>query len=100
MNSYFLDPAPRAQIRATLAKVNSKIKSTSKVSVSIVGWVQPTRISPNVMGLSKGRARAVMNYMKQLGFDARYKTEAPGEDKLNIPSSRRATVVIKWSDTK
>jgi hypothetical protein len=37
---------------------------------------------------------AVVNQLKTLGLAAKYIVEAPGEDRSNTPSSRRATVVV------
>jgi hypothetical protein len=34
-----------------------------------------------------------------LGLKASYKINAPGHDKRNAPSSRRASVVINWSNS-
>jgi outer membrane protein OmpA-like peptidoglycan-associated protein len=94
MNSTKLDKAALTVINRSLASVNSKISANSKVDVRVTGWVQPTSKSPNIAALSKGRAMAVVNQLKTLGLAAKYIVEAPGEDRSNTPSSRRATVVV------
>jgi hypothetical protein len=94
MNSTKLDKKALNVINESLASVNTKITPNSKVDVRVTGWVQPTTKSPNIAALSRGRAMAVVNQLKKLELDAKYTVEAPGEDKRNIPSSRRATVVI------
>jgi outer membrane protein OmpA-like peptidoglycan-associated protein len=97
MNSTQLDKQALNVISTSLASARQKITPTSTVEVQITGWVQPTSKSPNIEALSEGRARAVLNQLKKLGLNAKYTISAPGEDKSNTPSSRRATVVISIS---
>ena len=98
LNSYFLEAKARADIKAAYNSVKRKVASKSLVTVTVTGWVQPTKISPNVLWLSNNRAKAVADYLKSLGLKANYVIKAPGHDKSNIPSSRRASVVITWSN--
>jgi outer membrane protein OmpA-like peptidoglycan-associated protein len=100
MDSYLLI----AKERTTLAKANTLVKSkltkTSKVTITITGWVQPTRVSPNAKQLSTNRAKAAAAYLKKLGLKGIYVLKSPGHDKDNIPSARHATVVISWTNSK
>jgi outer membrane protein OmpA-like peptidoglycan-associated protein len=100
MNSYFLDAKSRKAISDKIASVKKKLSTTSEVTIRITGWVQPTRISPNVQFLSTNRAQVVAKYMKDLGFKGTYILKFPGHDKDNIPAARHATVVISWTDSK
>jgi uncharacterized repeat protein (TIGR02543 family) len=100
LNSATLDSKNKAIIKAKYQELRSKLSPNAKVVVKVIGWVQPTKISPNVRGLSIWRAKSVVQYMKSLGLDAKYIIQAPGHEKLNIAQSRRASAVISWSTTK
>ena len=100
LDSFFLYDADKATILKYVKAVQAKLTPTSKVTVDIVGWVQPTRISPHVQWLSINRARAVATVMKSAGLNGTYTLNAPGHDKLNIPTSRRAVINISWTDAK
>lgn len=100
MNSYFLDAKTRKLIEAKVAAAKKKLSPTSEVTIRIVGWVQPTKISPNVQFLSTNRAQVVAKYMKALGFKGIYILKYPGHDKDNIPTARHATIEINWTNSK
>lgn len=100
MNSFFLDAKNRKVIETKIAAVKKKLTAKSKVTISIVGWVQPTRVSPNIKWLSTNRAQVVAKYMRKLGFKGTYILKYPGHDKDNIPSARHATVTITWTNSK
>jgi outer membrane protein OmpA-like peptidoglycan-associated protein len=100
MDAYFLT----AKAHKTLAKANALVKSkltkTSKVTITITGWVQPTKVSPNIAFLSVNRAKAAAGYLKELGLKGTYILKSPGHDKDNIPNARHATVMISWTNSK
>ncbi len=101
MNSSKLDSADRQILRNLVKAVSTKLSATSKVTMEIVGWVQPTKISPNVDGLSSGRANATLSYLKSLGMkNASIKVVTPGEGTKNISKTRVATVDVKWTNPK
>jgi uncharacterized repeat protein (TIGR02543 family) len=100
MNSFFLDAKNRRVIESRVATVKKRLNKNSRVTITIVGWVQPTRISPNIRWLSTNRAQVVAKYMRQLGFKGTYILRYPGHDKDNIPSARHATVTITWTNSK
>jgi outer membrane protein OmpA-like peptidoglycan-associated protein len=97
MNSYFLDAKARTLIEAKVAAVKKKLSPSSEITIRIVGWVQPTKVSPNVQFLSTNRAQVVAKYMKDLGFKGTYILKYPGHDKDNLPSSRHATIEITFT---
>ena len=94
LNTYFLDAKSRVVLKAAYNSVKSKITANSIVVVEVDGWVQPNRINPNAKWLSKNRAKAVAQYLKDLGLKGRYVIKASGKDVDNNASSRRATVKI------
>jgi len=98
MNSYALDAKSRKLIEEKVASVRNSMNASSEVTIRITGWVQPTKISPNVQFLSTNRAQVVAKYMKALGFKGTYILKFPGHDKDNIPASRHATVEISWTN--
>ena len=100
LNSFFLDAKNRKVIESKIAAAKKKLTSKSKVTISIVGWVQPTRISPNIKWLSTNRAQVVAKYMRVKGFKGTYILKYPGHDKDNIPAARHATVTITWTNSK
>ena len=100
LDTFFLYDTDKATILNYVKSVQSKLTPNSKVSVDIVGWVQPTRVSPNVQWLSTNRAKAVANVMRSAGLVGTYTLNAPGHDKLNIPTSRRAEISITWTNSK
>lgn len=97
MNSFFLTTSEKRVIEGKTKEALKSAPKGAKFSVNIVGWVQPTKVSPNIQYLSDGRANAVRKYMQSLGLKGRYVLNAPGHDKINISASRRADVVITWS---
>ena len=86
-------------VAGTYREIKNTLSANAKVTVEVTGWVQPTRNSPNIHGLSVGRAQAVVAYLKLLGLKASYKINAPGHDKRNDSLSRRASVVINWNNS-
>ena len=98
LNTYFLDAKSRVVLKAAYNSVKSKITANSIVVVEVDGWVQPNRINPNAKWLSKNRAKAVAQYLKDLGLKGRYVIKASGKDVDNNASSRRATVKITVSN--
>ena len=100
MNGTKLDSNDKKILRDAVAKVKSQLTAASKITLNVVGWVQPTKVSPNVMGLSVGRAKAALDYVKSLGIKATMKVTAPGEAKVNVSKNRMATVDFKWTDSK
>ena len=100
LDTFFLYDEDKATIMKYVKAVKSKLTKSSKVTIDVVGWVQPTVISPHVEWLSINRARAVSTVMRSAGLKGKYILNAPGHDKLNIRSSRRAEVTITWTNSK
>ncbi len=100
LDTFFLNDAGKAQLTALYKSVKARLTPKSQVSVNIVGWVQPTIISPNVNYLSTGRATVVMKFLKSLGLKASYTLNTPGHDKPNVPAARRAEVTVVWTNPK
>ena len=100
LDTFFLNDAGKAQLTALYNSVKSRLTPKSQVSVDIIGWVQPTKISPNVNYLSTGRATVVMRFLKSLGLKAAYTLNTPGHDKPNIATSRRADITVVWTNPK
>jgi outer membrane protein OmpA-like peptidoglycan-associated protein len=100
MNSVTLDAKAKKVIRKAFTQVKSRLTSASTVKVQITGWVQPTNRSPRIQFLSTNRATAVRNYLKELGLKAKFTIAAPGHDKRNVPTSRRASALIEWNNAK
>ena len=100
MNAYFLTAKERKTLDRANTLVKSKLTKTSKVTITITGWVQPTKVSPNIAFLSVNRAKAAAGFLKELGLKGTYILKSPGHDKDNIPNARHATVVISWTNSK
>ncbi len=100
LDSFFLYDEDKAAITKYVNAVQSKLTKNSKVAIEIAGWVQPTLKSPHVQWLSINRARAVANVMTTAGLKGSYTLNAPGHDKLNVSTSRRAEVTITWTNSK
>jgi outer membrane protein OmpA-like peptidoglycan-associated protein len=84
-------------IEKAFSTVRAQSHPQAKISVSIVGWVQPTKNSPNIRALSYWRAKSVELYLKKLGLNATYALETPGHDRIDQAQSRRASTLISWS---
>lgn len=100
MNSSKLDKAARKAIEKAYKNVKAKLTANSRVKVEIIGWVQPTKTSPNVAQLSRNRAKAVKAYLKKIGLKATYRLVTPGHDKFNVSKSRRASTTVTWTSPK
>ena len=99
MNSTKLDANDRQVLRNLVNAVSAKLSPDSKVTMKIVGWVQPTKISPSVDNLSAGRAKAALDYLKSLGMkNADIQVVAPGEGKANVSTTRMATIDVTWTN--
>lgn len=94
-DSTALTSVGKKRIEKAFDEVSQLAKSGAQITVRVTGWVQPTRVSPNINRLSEGRARAVVRYLKTLGLEAKYVITAPGEDKANNAKSRRASTLIE-----
>jgi hypothetical protein len=100
MNSVVITKAEAAKIARNVKSALSKAASNAKITVQVVGWVQPNPKPGDIRYLSTNRAKNVAALMKKLGLKGSYSLNFPGLEKDNLPSSRHASVVIKWSITK
>lgn len=100
MNSVRITKSEAAKIAKNVKTVLGKAAATAKISVKVVGWVQPNPNPGNIKYLSTNRAKNVAAMMKKLGLKGTYSLNFPGLDKDNIPSARHATVTISWSVSK
>ncbi len=100
MNSVVITKAEAAKIARNVKSALAKAASNAKISVSVVGWVQPNPKPGDIKYLSTNRAKNVAALMKKLGLKGSYSLNFPGLEKDNLPTSRHASVTIKWSITK
>lgn len=100
MNSVVITKAEAAKIAKNVKTVLGKAASNAKITVKVVGWVQPNPKPGDIKYLSTNRAKNVAAMMKKLGLKGSYSLNFPGLDKDNIPSARHATVTISWSISK
>lgn len=100
MNSVRITKSEAAKIAKNVKTVLGKAAATAKITVKVVGWVQPNPKPGNIKYLSTNRAKNVAALMKKLGLKGTYSLNFPGLDKDNIPSARHATVTISWNISK
>ena len=100
MNSVVITKAEAAKITKNVKTVLGKAASDAKITVKVVGWVQPNPKPGDIKYLSTNRAKNVAAMMKKLGLKGSYSLNFPGLEKSNIPSARHATVTISWSISK
>ncbi len=98
--SHRLNKNAKAKIKREFKEVGPKLNTNSRVTVTVTGWSQPTRWGVDSKALAKKRAKAVVKYLKSLGLKATYVVKAPGDAKVNSKKSRRASVVIKWTNAQ
>lgn len=66
-----------------------------KVSVSVIGYAQPTPVGESTDGaLSARRATYVAQLLKKLGVSAEIASKGAGRAKANIPSSRYVEITV------
>ncbi|MFM6841674.1 MAG: MBG domain-containing protein [Candidatus Planktophila sp.] len=100
MNSVVITKAEAAKIAKNVKAALAKADSNSKITVSVVGWVQPNPRPGDIKFLSTNRAKNVADLMRKLGLKGSYSLNFPGLEKDNIPSARHASVTISWSISK
>ncbi len=100
MNSVVITKAEAAKISRNVKSALSKAAKGAKITVKVVGWVQPNPNPGDIKYLSTYRAKNVASMMRKLGLKGSYTLNFPGLEKDNIPSARHASVVIKWSKSK
>lgn len=100
MNSVVITKAEAAKITKNVKTVLGRAASNAKITVKVVGWVQPNPKPGDIKYLSTNRAKNVAAMMRKLGLKGSYSLNFPGLDKDNIPSARHATVTISWSISK
>ncbi len=100
MNSVRITKSEAAKIAKNVRTALGKAAATAKISVKVVGWVQPNPKPGDIKYLSTNRAKNVAAMMKKLGLKGTYSLNFPGLDKDNIPSARHATVTITWNLSK
>jgi outer membrane protein OmpA-like peptidoglycan-associated protein len=100
MNSTVITIAERAKIARQVKSALAKSAKNAKLTVTVVGWVQPNPNPGNITFLSTNRAKNVADLMKKLGLKGSYTLSYPGLDKNDIPTARRSSVVIKWNLSK
>ncbi len=100
MNSVVITKVESAKIARNVKIALARAASDARVTVKVVGWVQPNPKPGDIKFLSTNRAKNVANLMKKLGLKGSYSLNFPGLEKDNIPTARHASVVIKWSKSK
>ena len=100
MNSVVITKAEAAKIARNVKRAISKAALDAKLTVQVVGWVQPNPRPGNIKFLSTNRAKNVANLMKKLGLKGTYTLNFPGLEKDNIPTARHASVTISWDISK
>lgn len=100
MNSTLITKAERNKISRQVKAAQARADASAKFAVTVIGWVQPNPNPGNIRFLSTNRAKNVANLMKRLGLRGSYSLSFPGLDKNDIPTARRASVVIKWNLSK
>lgn len=100
MNSTVITNAERTKIARQVKSALAKAATNAKLTVNVVGWVQPNPNPGNISFLSTNRAKNVAELMKKLGLKGSYTLSFPGLEKNNIPTARRSSVVIKWNLSK
>jgi len=100
MNSTVITNAERAKITRQAKSAQAQAAANAKFTITAIGWVQPNRNPGNIKSLSTNRAKNVANLMKRLGVKGSYSLSFPGLDKNDVPTARRASVVIKWDASK
>jgi hypothetical protein len=100
MNSTVITKAERTKIARQVKSAQKQAAANAKFTISAIGWVQPNRNPGNIKFLSTNRAKNVANLIKTLGLKGSYALSFPGLDKNDMPTARRASVVIKWDISK
>ena len=100
MNSVRITKNEATKIAKNVRTVLGKAATTAKITVKVVGWVQPNPKPGDIKYLSTNRAKNVASMMKKLGLKGTYSLNFPGLDKDNIPTARHASVTITWSVSK
>ena len=100
MNSTVITSAERANITRQVKSAQTQAATNAKFTITAIGWVQPNRNPGNIKFLSTNRAKNVANLMKKLGLKGSYSLSFPGLDKNDVPTARRASVVVKWDISK
>jgi hypothetical protein len=100
MNSTVITSAERAKITRQVKSAQTQAAADAKFTITAIGWVQPNRNPGNIKFLSTNRAKNVANLMKKLGLKGSYSLSFPGLDQNDVPTARRASVVIKWDMSK
>lgn len=100
MNSTVITSAERAKITRQVKSAQTQAAADAKFTITAIGWVQPNRNPGNIKFLSRNRAKNVASVMRKLGLKGSYSLSFPGLDKNDVPTARRASVVIKWDISK
>jgi hypothetical protein len=100
MNSTVITKAERSKITRQVKIAQTRAVTTAKFTITVIGWVQPNPNPGDIKFLSTNRAKNVANLMKKLGVKGSYSLSFPGLDKNDVPTARRASVVIKWDISK
>jgi hypothetical protein len=100
MNSTVITKAEASKIASRVKTAQSKAAAGATFDVAVVGWVQPNPNPGNIKFLSTYRAKNVAELMKKLGLKGKYTLNFPGLERVNVASSRKASVVITWSQSK
>lgn len=95
----YFEMASHKLIGVNLQKAREFAKSIAelgeKVSVSVIGYAQPTPVGESTDGaLSTRRAKHVAQLLRELGVSAVITTKGAGRTKLNIPSSRYVEIAV------
>lgn len=83
--------------KAKLKKFAKQLPKNASISIKVVGYVQPTKISSNDKSLSKSRAQKVKNQLKKYGLAGAYTTKASGKSAFKDWKGRRVVVTATYT---
>ena len=98
LNSATLTQRTLQAVRRFAASLSGAAGSSSALSISIIGYAQPTAgTEKSDQLLSKRRAVAVGNELRRLGVAAKISASGAGRDKVNVARARRVEVIATYS---
>lgn len=83
-----------ARARETVARLVSTIKASAEVTITVVGYVQPTRSRANDAALSLARAKTVAAAIKKAGARATIVVSGKGRSADAGVLGRRADIIV------
>jgi hypothetical protein len=96
-NSSVLTASAKKSLLAFVAKIKAQAAGAKDLTITVVGYTQPTTGGKSDSVLSTARAKSVADFLKAKGLKATYKVSGAGRASVKSAAARYAQITVNWT---